>query len=158
VQFRRIIQASSRLSSGVGMFLIFPMMLLTSVDVIARKFWHFPLPGTLELSEYMLAAFILLGMAYTQQMKGNARLTLLHDRLSTKMRVVVDAITTSLSVLIAIALCWQGFVISAEERAVSEVLRIPQWPFKLLLSFGALLLTLELMVSLIDQFRGSRRT
>jgi len=139
------------------MFLILPMMLLTFADVFSRKFFHRPLPGTVELSEYMLASFILLGIAYTQQINGNAQLTLLHRRLSRRTGIILDTVTTSLSLIVAVLLCWQGFVVAAEEEAVSEVLRIPQQPFKMLVACAALLLALELITQLTEHVRKALR-
>jgi hypothetical protein len=59
----------------VGMSFIIPLMLLTTGDIIGRKFFSKTIPGTFEISEYILATFILLGAAYTQQVKGMSELT-----------------------------------------------------------------------------------
>lgn len=48
----------------VGMSFIIPLMLLTTGDIIGRKFLSKTIPGTFEISEYILATFILLGAAY----------------------------------------------------------------------------------------------
>lgn len=142
-----------RITKGVGyagMFLLIPMMLLISTEVTTRFLWDRPIPGTLELSSYMLSIFVLLGIAYTQQAKGHVRVTMLTTRLPRRMRLGLDMLTTLASIFIICILAWQGWVVGLEEKTVSDMLRIPQMPFKMLVSVGGLLLAVELIIDLID--------
>ena len=54
---------------------------LTAVDVVGRNLFNHPIPGTVELSQYMLAIFILLGLAYAQQMKAHVAVSIFTSRL-----------------------------------------------------------------------------
>jgi len=135
--------------SVVGMSLLIPLMLLTTGDVIGRKFFK-PIPGTFELSEYILATFILLGAAYTQQVKGHVGVDFVTSRLSLRNRAVCEIITTVLSLFIIAIVIWQGFLEGFREKIVSDMLRIPQYPFRLLVSIGGFLLLLELLIDLIN--------
>lgn len=140
-----------RINRGVcyaGMLLILPLMLLTSVDVVGRAYWARPIPGIVELSSYMLDVFILLGLAYTQQVKGHVRVAMLTSRLPRRFQNALDIIAALLSLFVMALLAWQGWVVGMEETAVSDMLRIPQRPFKLLVGLAALLLCLELAVDL----------
>jgi TRAP-type C4-dicarboxylate transport system permease small subunit len=130
------------------MFLLIPMMLLTAGDVIGRGIWARPLPGAVELSSYMLVVFILMGVAYTQQVKGHVRVSMLVSRLPEQAQSILDIITILLSLFIISILAWQGWVVGIEERTVSDMLRIPQLPFRLLVSIAALFLCLELLIDL----------
>ncbi len=135
---------------AAGMFLLIPLMLLTTGDVIGRSFFAKPIPGTVELSEYVLAVFVLLGMAYAQQVKGNVEITFFTSRLSPRPAAFCRVITTLLSLLIVGLVVWQGVVKVCEERTVSDMLRIPQYPFRSLVAIGGFLLWLELFMDLID--------
>lgn len=130
------------------MVLLIPMMLLTASDIIGRAVWARPIPGAVELSSYMLAVFILLGVAYTHQVKGHVRVTMLVSRLPKRAGLLLDVITTLLSLFIISILAWQGWVVGIEERTVSDMLRIPQLPFRLLVSVAGLFLCLELLIDL----------
>jgi len=143
--------------SVVGMFFLIPMMLMTSVDVVGRALWARPLPGVVELSSYMLAIFILLGVAFTQQAKGHVRVSMLLDRLPERARLVVNVVTTLFSLFIMALLAWQGWVVGMEEKAVSDMLRIPQMPFKLLVAVAGSLLCLELLVDLFEALKALQR-
>ena len=145
---RRVIQ---RLTYGLcfmGMFLLLPMMLLTTADVFGRAVWSRPIPGTVELSSYMLAVFVLLGVAYTQQVRGHVRVSILLARVPQRAKALLDAITTLMSLGIIVLVAWQGWVVAIEERTVSDMLRIPQWPFRMLVSVAGLFLALELVIDL----------
>lgn len=130
------------------MLLLIPMMLLTAGDVIGRAVWARPIPGAVEISSYMLAVFILLGVAYTHQVKGHVRVAMLVSRLPEGAGLILDIITTLLSLFIVFILAWQGWAVGIEERSVSDMLRIPQFPFRLLVSVAGLFLCLELLIDL----------
>ncbi|MBN2125308.1 MAG: TRAP transporter small permease [Deltaproteobacteria bacterium] len=151
--FRKTIQRCTLYLSYLGMMLLIPMMLLTSGEVIGRAVWSRPIPGSMELSSYMLAVFILLGLAYTHQVKGHVRVTMLVGRLPEGVTLVLDVITTLLSLFIIALMAWQGWVVGMEERTVSDMLRIPQLPFRLLVSLGGAFLFLELLLELADTLK-----
>ncbi len=141
-----------------GMSLLIPLMLLTTVDVIGRKFFSKTIPGTFELSEYILAVFILLGAGYTQQVKGHVGVDFIISRLSLKAKTLCKIFTTVLSLFIITILVWQGWVEGIKERTVSDMLRIPQYPFRLLVAIGGFLLWLELMIDLADFIKTLKRS
>jgi len=147
---RRVIQRLTIALSFAGMFLLIPMMLLTSGEVVGRALWNQPIPGSVELSSYMLAVFILLGVAYTHQVKGHVRVEMLVSKLPKRTRLTLEVVTTLLSLFIIAILAWQAWVIGLEEKTVSDMLRIPQWPFRMLVSVAALFLFLELLIDLVD--------
>jgi len=155
--FRKTIQRCSLYMSYIGMMLLIPMMLLTSSEVVGRAVWSRPIPGSLELSSYMLAAFILLGLAYTQQVKGHVRVTMFISKLPDRWGLLLDVVTTLLSLFIIALMAWQGWVEGIKERTVSDMLRIPQFPFRLLVSVGGLFLFLELLFDLWDTLKKLAR-
>jgi TRAP-type mannitol/chloroaromatic compound transport system permease small subunit len=97
---RKWIQRATLYVSYLGMILLIPMMLLTSADVMGRAVWSRPIYGTVELSSYMLAIFILLGVAYTHQVKGHVRVSMLLSRVPRRAGLVLDVITILLSLFI----------------------------------------------------------
>jgi TRAP-type C4-dicarboxylate transport system permease small subunit len=135
------------------MILIIPLMLLTTADVIGRAVWSRPVPGAVELSSYILDVFILMGVAYTQQVKGHVQVAMLTARLPASARRFLEMLTTLLSLFIMALLAWQGWVVGMEETAVSDMLRIPQRPFKLLVGISAFFLCLEIIIDLVTAIK-----
>jgi TRAP-type C4-dicarboxylate transport system permease small subunit len=156
---KHLIHTVNRLTARVGACFLIPLMLLTSADVFSRDLFNTPIPGTIELSQYLLAVFILLGIAYTQQVKGYVEVTLLTSRLPPRARSILSIIATLLSLFIILVLVWQGWVVGIEEQTVSDMLRIPQYPFRILVAVAAFLTCLELLIGLGNQTRNTvRRT
>ncbi|MDO9351635.1 MAG: TRAP transporter small permease, partial [Deltaproteobacteria bacterium] len=82
------IQSVNRFIAGVSGIFLIPLMLITAADVLSRDLFNRPIPGTIELSQYMLAVVILLGLAYTQQVKAHVAVSLITSKLSHPVQVV----------------------------------------------------------------------
>ena len=152
-QFSMIRNVVQRVSSCLcfgGMFLILPMMFLTTADVVGRAFWSWPIIGALEMSSFMLAFFVLMSLAYTHQKKGHVRVSMVVSRLPERWQLILGIFTTSLSLFVMALMAWQGWVLGIREKAVTDMLRIPQWPFRLLVSVAGLFLFLELLIDLVQ--------
>jgi TRAP-type C4-dicarboxylate transport system permease small subunit len=147
---RKFIQKMTFSVSYVGMLFLIPMMLLTSGEVVGRAIWSRPIPGSMELSSYMLAIFVLLGIAYTHQVGGQVRVTMLVSRIPEKAALALKVLTTLLSLFIIGIMAWQGWVKAMEESTVSDMLRVPQFPFRMLVSVAGFFLFLELLLDLVD--------
>jgi TRAP-type C4-dicarboxylate transport system permease small subunit len=150
---RMFIQKITRLLGYAGMFFIIPMMLLTSADATGRDLFSRPVRGAFELNSLVLSIFVLLGLAYAQQMKDHVRVTVVLDRLPEKLSSAISILTTLLCMFIVAIMCWQGIVVGFECSAYTDMLRIPQLPFRLLVSVGGLFLFLEFFFDLIDHTR-----
>ena len=157
IEVKKGIRRTNYIVCAIGMAMIIPLMLLTFADVMLRGFFNKPIPGSFELSQYILAIFILLGAAYTQQVKGHVGVDFVTSRLSPRLRVACEIITTLLSLFIIAIVVWQGWVEGTTEKGVSDQLRIPQYPFRVLVSVGGFLLWLELLIDLFDAFGKLRR-
>lgn len=147
---RRVVHQLSRWVCIAGMWLVLPLMFLTVADVFSRDFANKPIPGVFELSEYMLSVIILLGAAYTQQVKGHVSVDFLTSRFSMRARRIIEGLTTLLSLCVVTLVVWQGFALSFQETGVSDMLRIPKAPFMILVGVGGLFLWLELLFDLIE--------
>jgi TRAP-type C4-dicarboxylate transport system permease small subunit len=147
---RSFVEKLVRFAATVGMVFVLPLMLITTADVVGRGFFNKPIAGTFELSEYMLAVIILLGTAYTQQVKGHVAVDFLTSRFNKKTQAMCQILTLFLSLFIVTILVWQGFILGIEEKGVTDQLRIPRAPFKMLVGIGGCLLWLQLFFDFSD--------
>ena len=152
-KIRTFVQKITRLLGYVGMFFIIPMMLLTSADATGRDLLSRPVRGAFEINSLVLSVFVLLGLAYAQQMKDHVRVTVVLERLPEKLSTAVSIFTTLLCMFIVAIMCWQGIIVGFECSSVSDMLRIPQLPFRLLVTLGSLFLFLEFFFDLVDHTR-----
>ena len=150
---KRGIHKVNRFIAGVGAWFLLPLMILTAADVVSRDVFNHPIPGTVELSQYLLAVFILVGLAYTQQVKAHVAVSLFTSRLSPFVQLILNMMTSLLCLFISFILLWQGWVVGIEEKTVSDMLRVPQYPFRLLVALAAFLMGLELLIDLGDSLK-----
>jgi TRAP-type mannitol/chloroaromatic compound transport system permease small subunit len=142
---------------SAGMVWVLVMMVLTAVDVTGRYLFSAPVKGSLELSEFMLAVFGMLGMAYTQRMGANVKVRILEKFLPRRAVLALDSLTFALSLGVVLLLVYQSWVMGIEEYhygTTSDSLGVPLYPFHFLLSLASLVLALELLVSLVNSLRG----
>jgi TRAP-type C4-dicarboxylate transport system permease small subunit len=147
---RSFVERTIRFVATIGMVFVLPLMLITTADVVGRGFFNKPIAGTFELSEYMLAVIILLGAAYTQQVKGHVAVDFLTSKFSKKTQALCQTLVLFLSLFIVTILVWQGFMLGIEEKGVTDQLRVPRAPFKMLVGIGGCLLWLQLLFDFID--------
>ena len=156
-RFKKTIHRISKFFLALGMGWVIAMMLLTPFDVAGRYLFSKPIPGGIEMSEFMLAIFGILGMAYTHQSGGNVKVTMLTSALPPNLARLTEILTSLLSFQIIAMLAWYGVVSGIEEfhaGTTTDTLGIPIYPLYFLLSAGAGLLCLELVVNLIESIRG----
>ncbi|MCX7856878.1 MAG: TRAP transporter small permease [Deltaproteobacteria bacterium] len=127
-----------------------PLVIITTLDVLGRSFFTKPFPGAVEISEYILSMIVLLAAGYTQQVKGHVWVDLIVRRLSRKTKRVIDVVTTVFCAFIVSVLTYEGLIHAIKERTVSDMLRIPQKPFRLLVFVSGMLLLLEFIGTLLD--------
>jgi len=150
---KKWIHKLNRFIGGVGAWFLIPLMIITAVDVVSRDVFNHPIPGTVELSQYMLAVFVLLGLAYSQQVKAHVAVSLFISRLSRPVQLSLNILSAVLCLFISFIIAWQGWVVGIEEKTVSDMLRVPQYPFRLLVAVAAFLMCLELLMDLGDSLR-----
>jgi len=151
---KKRIRKVNRFIAGVGAWFLIPLMLITAVDVVSRDVLNHPIPGTVELSQYMLAVFILLGLAYAQQMKAHVAVSLFTSRLPHRVQLIFNIATTLLCLFISCILLWQGWAVGIGEKTVSDMLRVPQYPFRILVAVAAFMMFFELVIDLGDSLRN----
>jgi len=150
------VHAISAVLNGVGAGVLVLMMFLTSADVFMRFVFNRPIMGAFGLTELMMVVTVFFALAYTESQKSHIGVDLLIDRLHRRAQAVTDSFTSLLSLGIISVIMWQGALfahasfLSGEHSAVLE---IPLFYFKALVPFGALVLNLEILISLIHSLR-----
>ncbi len=152
-ELKNRIRTLNRWIAGMGAVFLIPLMLITAAEVITRNLFNRPISGVIELSEYLLAIFILPGLAFAQQVKAHVSVSIITSRLPHHAQFALHLVTTLVSLFIFSILAWQGWVVGIEERTVSDLLRVPQYPFRLLVAVAAFLVCLELLMDIEDSVR-----
>lgn len=121
------------------------LMLLTTADVLLRYFFNRPIVGCVEISVSLMICIGFLGQAWCALERRHIRVDLFVENLSPKTQSVIDIfnylIVAGLSALIALESFNQSLVVQ-RLGSVSELLRIPQPPFYLVIVASYILLLL----------------
>ena len=83
---------------------------------------------------------------------------MLISRLSARAQLMVSLFGTLLGLFLFVLLVWQGLVVGLEEKTVSDMLRVPQYPFRLFVAVAAFFTFLELLIDLGSSIQKLGRT
>jgi TRAP-type C4-dicarboxylate transport system permease small subunit len=137
----------------ISMSMLFIMMLLGAADVCGRYFFSKPITGTLEISEIMLPAIVLLAAANTQSVGGHVTVDILYFRLSPRVQAWIGFFTSMfLLVLFALA-TWQGVnssLLSMQMNRVVPLIKLPIFIPQFLAPIGTFALCLVMAVQMLQ--------
>jgi len=147
VAFVKAVDAVNYRVGRFAMYLIFVMAAILLASTGSRLIFGVPINWALEMAQFLLSAYYLLGGAYTLQMNGHVRMDLFYDRLSARKRAITDAVTILFVIFFLVVLFWGG--VSSTEYAIvynqknysawAPVL----WPIKLVMTLGVFLMLLQ---------------
>lgn len=152
----KVSHSLSRAMNYGGCVFLFLLMLLVVAHVMGRYLFNLPIPGAVELIQFSMVFVVFLGFGYCAAQQGNVRVDLLVARLPRRTRAIIDTITCLLSIGIVSLITWQGVVQAVDLRYsghVSGVLRIPHFPFMILLVFGCGVFALVLAAEFFEFLR-----
>ncbi|WP_386679164.1 TRAP transporter small permease subunit [Loktanella sp. R86503] len=148
----RYVEALNYRVGRFAMYLLFAMMgvlLWSSVTKVANV----PALWTLEMAQFILVAYYLLGAPYTFQLDTNVRMDLLYARQSPRKKAIWDAITVFvlifyLGVMLYGALGSTAYSFATSERAPTAW-RPYLWPIKTIICASFVLMILQAVAHLI---------
>ena len=144
---------------SLGLLLLGAMGMLISMflgfaDVVGTKFFGWPVPGTLEITESTMVLIVFGALAFTQTQRGHIRVEIFYTNRSPRVKAFMDAVTHLVAIAFFGVLVWQGFneaIYSLEiKEATMGTVRFPLYPARWLLVVGCALLLLQLFLDLIQ--------
>jgi TRAP-type C4-dicarboxylate transport system permease small subunit len=148
----KIIHQISRISGIVAISFLVVMMITTVVDVTGRFLFRAPIFGSLELTEDFMVLAGFLGIAWCAANRGHVRVDWIVNRMPPRPQATLEGFNTLLSLIVIFVAAWQSFVQALDrysEQTVSDLLKIPDYPFYLITAFGFFLTFLVLLIQFI---------
>jgi TRAP-type C4-dicarboxylate transport system permease small subunit len=154
------------ISKGMGVVaaaVLVAMMLLTVADVIGRYFFSRPIKGTWELVGLLLVCAGTWGLGYCQMEKAHISITIMYDLFSRRVRALMSTLACLIGLGGFSLICWQTFVLAKRYFLLprgneTDTLGLPYSPFILLLSIGAGMMVLILIVDVVRYIsEGTRK-
>lgn len=104
VKYVRVVDYLSTRFGRIAMYLIFLMIGTLLLDAITRNVLNIPLFWCVELAQFTLAAYYIMGGAYSMQLDSHVRMDLVYDHLSEKNKARVDSFTAIFLVIYLVVL------------------------------------------------------
>lgn len=129
------------------MYAIFLMIGTLLLGAVTRNIINLPLSWTVELAQFTMAAYYIVGGAYSIQLNDHVRMDLFYDRFSEKTKAKLDSFTNIF--LIFYLVCLLIGSISSTMYAIEYGQRkFSQWnpsliPIKVIMVIGIVLMLLQ---------------
>lgn len=153
-------------SAAVALVLLGALGMLVSMflgvaDVVGTKFFGYPIPGTLEVTESTMVLIVFGALAFTQTRRAHIRVEIFYNHVGPRAQSLMDALTHLLALVYFGLLCWLGageLLYSWEIReATMGAIRFPLYPARALLVVGTALLLVRLAIDLASDVRRAWR-
>ena len=127
-------------------YLIFIIMLITTLDVVARYAFNHPLLWGWVLNRQLFGVFILFAGVYTLYTGGHISIEIFYDRFGPKTKTIARLFALAAFLGFVGVLVWQTTWMGLNSLQMKEkaagAFRIPLYPFKLLIPLVVLLFLL----------------
>ena len=137
----------------IGLFSIFFMMAITTIDVILRKTGTgYSVRGSYELTEMAMVLIVFLAIPTSQLTNGHIRISMLVDFLPGRARYFFESLVVLAE---GVFICfmaigaYQKCQSLSNVRTTTDVLRIPQLPFAVMMSVGLSLFAVVLVLNAV---------
>ncbi|TCS62287.1 TRAP-type mannitol/chloroaromatic compound transport system permease small subunit [Primorskyibacter sedentarius] len=153
--FRRYITLVDGMNRAIGRVIMYGIFVLMGVllwSSVSKTFFS-PSLWTLEMAQFMMVGYYMLGGPYSIQMGSNVRMDLLYGEWSTRRKAAVDSITVCFLIFYLVILLWGGIDSTAYsfkyggERSPTAW-RPYLWPIKIVMCVGIVLMLLQALSEL----------
>lgn len=141
-----------------GVLLII-MMFLTSADVIGRKFFATPIPGTLEFMEEIgMITVVFLTMSFVYSVGGHVRVELFERYINPKLLKSIGYFNTLISIGIFVVLAYASWTAVLEltkfHTLTNSVWRYPLAPSYAMVTVGSLMMIVRTVQDFMLKIQG----
>lgn len=143
----RYVDALNRAVGTVVLYMIFVMMAVLLFGSISRYVFNASFLWVIEMSQFLMAAYYLLGGGYSLQMESHVRMDVFYERWAPRTRAFWDSLTAFCLVF------YLGFLTLGGVSSTSYALQYGQknysawaplmWPIKMIMTIGIVLMLLQ---------------
>ena len=159
---RAYVRTVDAISNAVGhfaMYLVFAMIAILFYSTISKNFFE-PSLWTLEMAQFTMVAYYLLGGGYSIQTGDHVRMDLLYGRWSDRTKAIVDAVTVLFLIFYLVLLLFGGisstrYAIQYGEESYSAWAP-PMAPIKVVMCVGITLMLLQVIATFFKEIARAR--
>jgi len=156
----RCVDAVNRRVGKLVLYLVFVMMGILLFSSISRTFFNIPHVWVMEMAQFTMAAYYLLGGGYSMQLKSHVRMDVLYEQWSPKKQATVDALTSGFLIFYLVVLLYGA--ISSTQYAIEygqknySTWGPPMAPIKVIMTIGILLMLLQAIATFFKDLAKAR--
>jgi len=149
------VAAVDRMNYGLGRLVMFGIFILMGIlmwSSISKVFFN-PSLWTLEMAQFVMVAYFVLGGPYAMQMGSHVRMDLIYGALNPRRKALLDSVTVLVLIVYLGILLWGGIDSTrysfqyGGERS-SSAWRPYLWPIKVTICIGIFLMLLQALSEL----------
>lgn len=156
----RWVDTINRIIGQVMMYGLFVIIAILLWSIISKAMFVIPAFWTLEMAQFALVAYYLVGGPYSIQLGSNVRMDLFYSNWSVRKKAWFDSFTVLLLIFYLGVLIYGGidsisYSIQYQERSPS-LWRPLMWPVKSIMVFGMFLMLLQAVSELLKDIATLR--
>ena len=157
--FVKYVDAVNRVVGLIAMYLVYAMIGILFYSTISKNFFD-PSLWTLEMAQFAMVTYYLLGGGYSMQTGDHVRMDLLYSRWSDRTKAIVDAITVLFLIFYMVLLLFGGisstrYAIQYGEESYSAWAP-PMAPIKVIMCIGITLMLLQVIATFFKDLARAR--
>lgn len=156
----RWVDAVNHAIGRFAMYLIFAMMGILLYAVLSRTLFNAPLIWVVEMAQFSLVTYFLLGGPYSLQLDSHVRMDLLYSRWLPRTRAIADLLTAGF------LLFYLVFLLAGGVSSTIYALQYGQknysswapalWPIKIIMTSGVALMLLQVVATFFKDLAAAR--
>jgi TRAP-type C4-dicarboxylate transport system permease small subunit len=134
--------------------LLFLFMFMEVSDVTGRYLFLFPVPGTREIGEIVLAWVVFMGWAAVLANHQHIRVLLLIDRLPLRWQAWFELLALFVGLAMIAPIAYYSFGLAVQSYVTKEIAftyAMPRWPGKTALFIGSTLFAIQFLIMLLNR-------
>jgi TRAP-type mannitol/chloroaromatic compound transport system permease small subunit len=160
IQYVTVVDYASEKVGRLAMYLIFIMIGTLLLDAVTRNIINFPLSWCVEMAQFTMAAYYILGGAYSMQMGDHVRMDLIYDTCSERNKARLD-VATSGCMLFYLGCLLFGSISSTIYAIETGQRKFSMWnpsmiPIKVIMVTGIVLMLLQAISMLFKDIAKAR--
>ena len=160
VNYVRVIDYLSTKAGRMAMYLIFVMIATLLINAFTRNIINLPLSWCIEMAQFTMTAYYILGGPYSMQLDSHVRMDLLYSKFSPRNQARLDSFTAIFLVIYLVCLLI-GSISSTMYAIEYDQRKFSQWnpsmiPIKIIMVTGIFLMLLQAISTFFKDLAKSR--
>lgn len=154
---KKIIEALNRFFNGLSMVALVLMMVLMSIDVVARYVFNQSISVVYTVTEsYLMVIVVFLGMAYTHYNDDHIQFKLVTNVLSLKVRDALHVVTHLFALAFFAVIAYEGYLITKEawisNASTGGLISLPLYLSYIWVPLASSLMVLISVLKIVESF------